>query len=82
MAAGTIVTLGTMIVLEIQAEQRFDGIYANEPIYFGLIASALTFIVVSLITRPTSAAVITRWNARVAGHADAEGAEITEVAGR
>ncbi|EMQ97823.1 sodium:solute symporter [Paeniglutamicibacter gangotriensis] len=82
MAAGTIVTLGTMIVLEIQAEQRFDGIYANEPIYFGLIASALTFVLVSLLTRATAPAVITRWNARVAGQGDTEGADLNEIASR
>ena len=29
-----------MIVLEINAEVPLDGIYANEPIYYGLIASA------------------------------------------
>jgi SSS family solute:Na+ symporter len=81
MAAGTIVTLGTMITLEIQAENRFDGIYANEPIYYGLLASALTFVVVSLLTRPTAAAVITGWNARVAGQSDAEGADLEQVAG-
>lgn len=82
MAAGTIVTLGTMITLEIQAENRFDGIYANEPIYYGLLASALTFVVVSLLTRPTAAGVITGWNARVAGQGDAEGADLEQVAGR
>ena len=36
MAVGSVVTLGTMIVLEINAEVPLDGIYANEPIYFGL----------------------------------------------
>jgi SSS family solute:Na+ symporter len=70
-----------MITLEIQAENRFDGIYANEPIYYGLLASALTFVVVSLLTRPTAAAVITGWNARVAGQSDAEGADLEQVAG-
>ncbi len=67
MAAGTIVTLGTMIVLEIQAENKFDGVYANEPIYYGLIASAVAFIVVSLLTKSTDRQVIEHWNLRVAG---------------
>lgn len=75
MAAGTLVTLGTMIILEIQAEQKFDGVYANEPIYFGLIASAVTFIVISSLTRPTPTQVIERWNQRVAGTAAVEGVE-------
>lgn len=75
MAAGTLVTLGTMTILEIQAEQKFDGVYANEPIYFGLIASAVTFIVISSLTRPTPTQVIEHWNQRVAGTAAVEGVE-------
>ncbi|MGO2610741.1 sodium:solute symporter [Glutamicibacter ardleyensis] len=75
MAAGTLVTLGTMIILEIQAEQKFDGVYANEPIYFGLIASAVTFIAISSLTRPTPTQVIEHWNQRVAGTAAVDGVE-------
>ena len=37
MAVGSVITLGTMIVLEINAEVPLDGIYANEPIYYGLV---------------------------------------------
>ena len=36
MAVGSVITLGTMIILEINAEVPLDGIYANEPIYYGL----------------------------------------------
>ena len=39
MAVGTVVTLATMIVLEINAGDPYDGVYANEPIYYGLAAS-------------------------------------------
>ncbi|MEG2577464.1 MAG: sodium:solute symporter [Glutamicibacter sp.] len=67
MAAGSIATLGTMIILEIQAENKFDGVYANEPIYYGLIASAAAFIAVSLLTKSTDRQVIEHWNLRVAG---------------
>ena len=67
MAAGSLVTLGTMIILEIQAENKFDGVYANEPIYYGLIASAVAFIAVSLLTKSTDRQVIEQWNLRVAG---------------
>ncbi len=67
MAAGSLVTLGTMTILEIQAENKFDGVYANEPIYYGLIASAVAFIVVSLLTKSTDRQVIEQWNLRVAG---------------
>jgi len=76
MAAGTIVTLGTMIVLEIQAENKFDGVYANEPIYFGLIASALTFILVSAFSKATDSSVLQHWNLRVSGKSQEEGVSI------
>ena len=58
MAVGSVITLGTMIVLEINAEVPLDGIYANEPIYFGLLASAVVYIAVSLLTKPTDPAVM------------------------
>ncbi len=67
MAAGTLVTLGVMTYLEITAETRYDGIYANDPIYWGLGVSALVYVIVSLATRPTSADVMTAWDRRVAG---------------
>ncbi|MDK1361791.1 sodium:solute symporter [Arthrobacter sp. zg-Y1219] len=67
MAAGTAVTLGTMAVLEITAEQQYDGIYANEPIYFGLLASAAAYIAGSLLTARTDAGVMRAWEDRVAG---------------
>ncbi|WP_104116931.1 sodium:solute symporter [Arthrobacter sp. B1805] len=67
MAAGTLVTLGTMAYLEATAENRYDGIYANEPIYFGLIVSAMVYVVVSVATRPTDGAVMAAWDRRVAG---------------
>ena len=67
MAAGTAVTLGTMAFLELTAEQQYDGIYANEPIYFGLLASAAAYIIGSLLTPRTDAAVMLAWEDRVAG---------------
>ncbi|MEE2569793.1 sodium:solute symporter [Pseudarthrobacter sp. J64] len=67
MAVGSVVTLGTMIVLEINAKAPLDGVYANEPIYYGLIASAVVYVAVSLLSRPTDPAVMSAWNARVAG---------------
>ena len=60
MAVGTVVTLGTMLFVE-------AGVYANEPIYFGLISSLLVYIVVSLATPPTHDTVLARWSARLAG---------------
>lgn len=72
MAVGTVVTLGTMIVLEINAEKPLDGVYANEPIYFGLLASAVVFVIVSLLSKPTDPAVMKAWTDRVAGTRGAE----------
>jgi SSS family solute:Na+ symporter len=67
MAAGTLVTLGVMTYLEITAEAQYDGIYANEPIYYGLLASALVYVIVSFATRPTDPEVMKAWDRRVAG---------------
>lgn len=67
MAAGTVVTLTTMIVLEANAKNQYDGIYANEPIYYGLIAALAAYVAVSLLSRPTDPAVMAAWNRRVAG---------------
>ncbi|RZU60626.1 sodium:solute symporter [Zhihengliuella halotolerans] len=80
MAAGTIVTIATIIILEIRSEERFGGVYANEPIYFGLAASAAVYLVVSLLTRPTSAEVMTAWTERLAGRGVPED-EADETAG-
>ena len=72
MAVGSVITLGTMIVLEINAEVPLDGVYANEPIYYGLLASALVYVAVSLLTKPTDPAVMKNWHERVAGRSDHE----------
>jgi len=68
-----VVTLGTMIILEVNAKEPLDGIYANEPIYYGLIASAVVYIAASLFTPPTDPAVMQAWQRRVSG----QGAEET-----
>ncbi|MDN5819022.1 MAG: sodium:solute symporter, partial [Yaniella sp.] len=64
MLAGTVVTLGTMIYLEITAENALDGVFANEPIYFGLLASIIVFIVGSLLSKPTPEDVWQAWKHR------------------
>jgi SSS family solute:Na+ symporter len=58
-----------MFILEISAEVPLDGIYANDPIYYGLLASAVVYVAVSLLTKPTDAAVMANWHRRVAGGA-------------
>ncbi|WP_338683487.1 sodium:solute symporter [Streptomyces acidiscabies] len=50
------------------------GILANEPVYYGLSASLVAYVAVSLATPPTDAAVLAAWRERLAGHAP----ELTE----
>jgi SSS family solute:Na+ symporter len=56
-AAGVGFTLGTMAVV--------GDIYANEPIYAGLIASLVTFVAVSLATPATPESIRVEWDRRV-----------------
>jgi SSS family solute:Na+ symporter len=67
MAAGTVVTLGTMF---------FFGVMANEPIYYGLAASLVVYVVGSLATPRTPANVLQVWEDRLAGR-DVEPATAT-----
>ncbi|MET9649086.1 sodium:solute symporter [Streptomyces sp. NPDC006460] len=53
------------------------GILANEPVYYGLLASLAAYVIVSLATRPTDAAVLAHWRARLAGQ-EPDAAEHTE----
>ncbi|MFA3836886.1 sodium:solute symporter [Streptomyces aureus] len=49
------------------------GILANEPVYYGLLLSLAAFVIVSLATKPTDAAVLAAWRERLAGRgAEAE----------
>ena len=50
------------------------GILANEPVYYGLLASLAAYAVVSLATPPTDAAVLAAWRERLAGR----GTELTD----
>src|SRR6476661_5061292 len=72
MGVGSVVTLSTMIILEINAKEPLEGVFANEPIYYGLLASAVVYVAVSLLTKPTDPAVMKNWHERVAGGATAE----------
>jgi SSS family solute:Na+ symporter len=62
MAVGTVVTLGTMFVV--------GDVLANEPIYYGLGASLIVYVVVSLLTPRTSPQVLQVWDDRLAGRED------------
>jgi SSS family solute:Na+ symporter len=54
------------------------GVLANEPIYYGLGVSLIAYLVVSLATRPTDAAVLDAWRRRLAGELPEGAAETTE----
>jgi SSS family solute:Na+ symporter len=43
------------------------GVLANEPVYYGLLASLVAYVAGSLATRPTDEAVLAVWRARLAG---------------
>ncbi|MFI9258713.1 sodium:solute symporter [Streptomyces sioyaensis] len=60
-AAGGLTVIGLMLSL---------GVLANEPIYYGLLASLAAYVAVSLATRPTDQAVLTVWRERLAGRVD------------
>ncbi|WP_433856396.1 sodium:solute symporter [Streptomyces kronopolitis] len=68
-AAGALasVAVGGLTVLGLMASL---GVLANEPIYYGLLASLVAYVAVSLATRPTDQAVLTVWRERLAGRAD------------
>ena len=72
MISGTLVTLGTMGYLEFTGENRFDGVYANEPIYAGLAVSLVVYIVISLIGKPTPPDVLAAWKHRTTHGAQEE----------
>jgi SSS family solute:Na+ symporter len=44
-----------------------DGLLANEPIYYGLLAGLFSYVAVSLLTKPTEEAVVQAWHRRLAG---------------
>ncbi|QEH94228.1 hypothetical protein FV141_12385 [Dermacoccus abyssi] len=73
MIVGTVVTLGTMAVLAVQLGDPLLGILDNKPIYFGLLASLVTFVAVSLATKPVRPEVREEWDARVSGRIETEG---------
>jgi len=59
MAVGTVATLATMVFV--------GDIYANEPIYVGLAAGLLVYVIGSLTTRPTDPEILAEWDRRSRG---------------
>ncbi|MFB6554134.1 sodium:solute symporter [Streptomyces sp. NPDC056405] len=60
------VAVGGLAVVGLMATY---GILANEPVYYGLLASLAVYVAVSLATRPTDEAILTAWRERLAGRA-------------
>lgn len=58
-----------------------DGICANEPIYYGLIASAVVYVADSLLSHPTDPGVMRAWQLRIAGQ-EQDGIPKEVLAGR
>ncbi|MFI6852772.1 sodium:solute symporter [Streptomyces sp. NPDC050416] len=58
------VVVGGLSVIVLMATH---GILANEPVYYGLLASLAAYVIVSLATPATDAAVLAAWRERLAG---------------
>jgi SSS family solute:Na+ symporter len=58
MFSGILITFGSMAFI--------GDIYASSPVYFGVAGGLVTFLVVSLLDKPSPAAVMTRWTERSA----------------
>ncbi|MER7574433.1 sodium:solute symporter [Streptomyces sp. NPDC126514] len=58
------VAVGGLAVVGLMATH---GILANEPVYYGLLSSLAAYLAVSLMTKPTDAAVLAAWRERLAG---------------
>jgi SSS family solute:Na+ symporter len=67
MAFGSVVTLALLILFATGAIPSKDGVYANEPIYYGLASSLVVYVLLSLLTPRTPAGVHAEWDRRVAG---------------
>lgn len=65
MIVGCALTLLLLILYATGAIASADGVYANEPIYFGLAASLVVYVVVSLLTPPTPAHIRKVWDDRL-----------------
>lgn len=58
------VAVGGLAVVGLMAAY---GVLANEPVYFGLLASLVVYVIVSLATPATDPAVLRAWRERLAG---------------
>ncbi|MHA7306095.1 sodium:solute symporter family protein [Arthrobacter sp. TMN-49] len=66
MFVGCLVTIVLLVLYATGVIDSVDGIYANEPIYYGLGSSLLVYLVVSLLTPVTPAHIRKAWEDRLA----------------
>lgn len=66
------VAVGGLSVIGLMAAY---GILANQPVYYGLLASLAAYVAVSLATRPTDPVVLANWRERLAGRGQDAGPE-------
>lgn len=67
------VVVGGLAVVALMATY---GILANEPVYYGLLASLAAYLAVSFATPATDAAVLAAWRERLAGRASEAESEL------
>ncbi|MDQ0679896.1 SSS family solute:Na+ symporter [Arthrobacter pascens] len=72
MAVGSVVTLVLLMLYATGVIPSADGVYANEPIYYGLASSLVVYIAISLASKPTDPQVMRNWRRRVAGQENEE----------
>jgi SSS family solute:Na+ symporter len=72
MAAGSVVAVVMMII---------EGLDANEPIFYGLGASLVAYLLVSALTPRTPANVLEAWSRRLAGEGGTPADDELTVAG-
>ncbi|MFQ4147611.1 sodium:solute symporter [Arthrobacter sp. LAPM80] len=82
-AVGCVLTIVLLVLYATGAIPSADGIYANEPIYFGLIAALVVYVVVSLRTPATPAHIRKAWDDRLAAAStDSNADDIETVASK
>ena len=74
-AMASMIAGGTAVIVLMMT----DGLLANEPIYYGLLAGLVAYVAVSLLTKPTEEAVVEAWRRRLAGEQAVAAPELSVV---
>ncbi|MFC4948965.1 sodium:solute symporter family transporter [Pseudonocardia sp. GCM10023141] len=67
---GALVAIGLGMVATLVTMAVVGDVYANEPVYVGLGAGLVGYVVASLLSPPTPAAVLAEWDRRSKGDAE------------